>query len=206
MKPKPKLTQERIVAVSLEMIDTLGEKSFSMRKLATALNVDPMAVYHHHASKSALMHAVMQAMMEECKVPAPSGNWQTDVQDLCHGVRRLAQRHPGAFVIYETYRHRLPAEHRLHEAFHETLVNAGFSRRVAVQSVRVLLAYTEAFSVDEILGWLDPGDLAELTESLNKGPYPVLIDLIDEIGCPDADADFDFGLTLLIQGLEAQIS
>ena len=204
MKPRGKLTQARIVGTALEMLDTEGEKAFSMRKLATALNVDPMALYHHHANKSALLHAVMQAMMEQCDVPDPSGNWQQDIRDLCQGVRRLARKHPGAFRIYETYEHWVPAEHRLHEAFHATLLSAGFSPMATVRAVRVLLAYTEAFAVDEISGWLDPADRAELAQSLTQGPYPVLTSLLDAIGTTDADADFEFGLNVLIRGLEAE--
>jgi TetR/AcrR family tetracycline transcriptional repressor len=66
------------------------------------------------------------------------------------------------------------------------------------------LAYTEAFAVDEISGWLDPDDKADLAENLNQGTYPTLIKLIDEISFPDVDADFEFGLNVMISGLEAQ--
>lgn len=202
MNKRPKLEKDHIVKVALNMIDADGEKAFSMRKLATVLKVDPMAIYHHHKNKSALIHAVMQSMLEAFEVPEPSGTWQDDVRALCNGVRRLALRHPGAFCIYETYDPWLPAEHRLHEAFHATLIAAGFSPGIAVQSVRVLLTYTESFAVDEISGWLTIGDRAELAESLDQGSYPALVSLIDEIANSDADANFEFGLTVLIKGLE----
>ncbi len=205
MKPRGKLTQAGIVEVALQMLDENGEKKFSMRKLAMALNVDPMAIYHHHANKKALLNAVMQLMMEGCEVPELSGHWQRDVRDLCHCFRRLAQKHPGTFCIYETYEDDVPAEHRLHEAFHAALLSGGFSRLETVQAVRLLLAYTEGFAVDEISGWSDPDDRDELIESFNQGPYPTLISLIDEIGTTDADANFEFGLNILIRGLEGVI-
>lgn len=202
MKARGKLTQAHIVDVAMRMLDTGGEKAFSMRKLAITLHVDPMAIYHHHANKSALLQAVMQRMMEDCDVPEPSGNWRCDLRELCHGFRRLAQKHPGTFRIYETYDTRLPAEHRLHEAFHATLLAAGFTRLKTVQAVRLLLAYTEGFAVDEISGWFDPCDPAGLAKSLDLGPYPTLISLMEVIGTTDADADFEFGLNVLIGGLE----
>lgn len=203
MKPRGKLTQAQIVEVALKMIDEDGEKAFSMRKLALVLNVDPMAIYHHHANKSALIKAVLQLMMEDCEVPDPSGHWQRDVRNLCHCFRRVAQKHSGSFCIYETYDGDVPAEHRLHEAFHAALLTGGFSRLRTVQAVRLLLAFTEGFAVDEVSGWFDPDDHAALLKSLNQGPYPTLIDLMDEIRLTDADADFEFGLNTLISGLEA---
>jgi TetR/AcrR family tetracycline transcriptional repressor len=148
----------------------------------------------------------MEAMMYDYDIPDLSGTWQRDVRNLCASTRRLALKHPGAFSIYETYRHRVAAEHRLHEAFHSTLLAAGFPCRIAVQSIRVLLAYTEAFAVAEISGWLDSDDQSELLDSFGQGPYPTLINLGEEIACSDPNDDFEFGLNVLIRGLETHSS
>lgn len=205
MKSRGKLTRERIVQNALSLLDAEGKEAFSMRKLASKLSVDPMAVYYHFTNKSDLMHAVMQSMLEECEVPEPGVNWQQDVRNLCSILRQAARDHPGAFRVYETYDKWLPAEHRLHEAFLSTLRKAGFSPKSAVQAVRVLLAYTEAVAVDEISGWLDPENREVLAESLNTGSYPNLSDLIDEFTTVDPDAEFEFGLNILIGGLEKEI-
>ncbi len=93
----------------------------------------------------------------------------------------------------------------MHEAFYATLLNAGFSRRSTVQATRMFLAYTEVFAVDEINGWLDPEDRSTLEASLAHGVYPLSTDLIDEIVGLDADADFEFGLNVLLNGLEADL-
>ena len=206
MNQRPKLEKDLISKVALNLIDAGGEKAFSMRKLASVLRVDPMAVYYYHKNKSALVHAVLQSMLEEFEVPEPSGDWQTDIRALCYGMRRLALDHPGTFRIYETYDDWLPAEHRLHEAFHATLLAAGFSPHKTVRSVRLLLTYTESFAVDEISGWLSIGDPDELVDSLRQGAYPTLVRLMDELEDVDADANFDYGLTVLISGLEQQQS
>ena len=205
MPTRGKLTHDSIVQAAFSLLDDGGEKAFSMRKLATALNVDPMAIYHHHPSKSALIGAVLQAMMSECDLPEPSGNWQQDIRDLCQGLRHLAHKHPGTFRIYETFDDWLPAEHALHEAFHATLLNAGFAPQTTVRAMRLLLAYTEAFAVDEISGWFDPEDRTDLENSLKSGPYPATTSLLDEIVHSDTDAEFEFGLTVLLKGLGDQL-
>ena len=191
MPAKEKLSRERIICAAMEMLDEVGEKGFSMRKLAGALGVDPMAIYHHHTNKSALLQEVLQTMLLQCHLPEDCGNWRKDIRNLCNQVRELAQRHPGCFRLYEIYEEWLPAEHRLHEAFHRVLLTSGLPGPRVVQAVRLLLAYTEAFAVDEISGWLDPEDREDLAASLAEGPYPVMTDLINEIGHRDTDADFD---------------
>lgn len=205
MTKREKLSSAGIVTAAMTMIDLEGEKNFSMRKLAASLNVDPMAIYHHHANKGALMHAVMEALMAAFEAPKPTGEWRDDLTALCNALRALANRHPGSFRIYETYEDWVATEHRVQEAFHSTLLTAGFSRKSTVQATRLLLAYAEAFAVDEISGWLDPEDKAVLEESLAHGQHPTTTDLIDEIVKTDNDADFAFGLNVLLHGLEAEL-
>lgn len=209
MAKRGKLTRDQIVKVAMDMLDAEGEAGFSMRKLAARLKVDPMAIYHHHANRNALIVAVMQAFMDDCALPAPSGDWRADIRSLCQSLRALAKRHPGIFRLYETYDDWLPAENRVFEAFHATLLAAGFAKPVVVRGVRLLFAYTEAFAVDEISGWHDPldaADQAELLDMLTPDTHPTMIALIDEIGAVDADADFAFGLNVLIRGLDGELT
>lgn len=206
MPKREKLSGDGIVSAAMAMIDAEGEKAFSMRKLAATLEVDPMAIYHHHANKDALIHAVMQALLAEFTAPSPTGAWRRDLGDLCGELRALAHRHPGSFRIYELYEDWISAEHQVHEAFYVVLLKAEFSQRKTVQATRLLLSYTEAFAVDEIGGWLGPENRDELSESLSKGPYPNATDLIDEIIAPDVEADFVFGLNVILRGLEAEVA
>ena len=205
MAMRGKLTPDRIIETAMQMLDADGVDTFTMRKLAGALDVDPMAIYHYHKNKAALLNAVIQAMLGTCNVPEPSDEWTQDIRRLCAGIRDLANRHPGTFRIYETYDEWVPAEHRIHNAFHATLLRAGFCHTKAAQGVRVLLAYTESFAVDEVTGWLDAEDRSELEASLSQGNFPALKLLIDQFVTSNPDADFEFGLNVLIRGLEGEL-
>ncbi|MEO0328141.1 MAG: TetR/AcrR family transcriptional regulator [Pseudomonadota bacterium] len=205
MKNRGKLTPEQIVESALALLDEFGEADFSMRKLASLLNVDPMAIYYHFSNKAELLHRVMQEMMMQCEIPVLCNDWQKDILNLCNSLRKLAKSHPGSFQVYETYNHWLPAEHRLHEAFHLVLLKAGFSKVSTVRGAGVLLAYTEAHVIDEIAGWLVPRDRDELQVSLEAGEYPTLVSLVKEITSNDPEADFRFGLNLIIAGLETEL-
>ena len=198
------LSRQGIVEAAMGLLDREGEAGFSMRKLASELGVDPMALYHHHASRRALMQEVMKALMLSCPLPDPSGDWRADVRGLCQGLRALAHRHPGSFRAYVVFEDWVPAEHRLHEALYATLLAAGFPARDAVRAVRLLLSYTESFAVDELTGWLEPLGPRErhaLEASLAGGAFPAIAGLIETIASPDAEADFAFGLDVLLAGL-----
>ena len=83
------LTTGRIVAAALAMIDGGGVEALSMRKLASALGVDPMSIYHHVPNKQALLQGVYQQVLQELPIPrGVPGSGET-----------LRQDHEGARVL-----------------------------------------------------------------------------------------------------------
>ena len=191
----------------MRMLDADGEARFSMRRLAAEMGVDPMALYHYLPNRSALMCDVVDALVAECDLPPPCGTWQVQVRDLCHAFRRMAHRHPGAFPVYVMFQEWVPSEHRLNEALYAALSAGGFTSRATVRAARLLLAYAETFALDEITQWIVPyssDDRAKLAASLSAGDYPLTTTLIDHVTDIDPDAEFVFGLDVLIRGLEAE--
>jgi TetR/AcrR family tetracycline transcriptional repressor len=205
MSRRGTLTRQGIVEAAMATLDRGHERQFSMRGLAAELGVDPMALYHHHRNRHTLMQEVMVALMADCHVPRSEGDWRQDVRAICRGIRELAHRHPGTFRAYVIFEDWVPSEHRVHEALYAALLTAGFSKTSTVRAVRLLLSYAESFAVDEITGWLEPFNSHErddLARGLAGGAYPAITALLDTIATPDADAEFCFGLDVLIAGLE----
>lgn len=205
MSRRGTLTRQGIVEAAMAMLDAGDERGFSMRRLAAELGVDPMALYHHHRNRHALMQEVMLALLAACPIPQAAGDWREDVRALCHGIRTLAHRHPGSFRAYVVFEDWVQSEHRVHEALYATLLAGGFSEVATARAGRLLLSYAESFAVDEITGWIEPltaAERAEFAASLAGGDYPTVTALLGTIATPDADAEFAFGLDVLIAGLE----
>ena len=53
-----KITREAVLAAALEIIDRDGADALSMRRLARALDRDPMIIYRHAPGKNALLDGV----------------------------------------------------------------------------------------------------------------------------------------------------
>lgn len=56
---KETATSERIAEVSLRILETEGEDRVSMRRVAQAAGVTPMAIYHHFPNREALLDFIV---------------------------------------------------------------------------------------------------------------------------------------------------
>ena len=85
--PTLDLTPDRIVTVARGLISEHGLSDFSMRKLAAALDVNPMTIYLRFDNKDALLDAVARASLAEFKAPPADGTWSEQVWALAIGLR-----------------------------------------------------------------------------------------------------------------------
>jgi AcrR family transcriptional regulator len=58
-KASPEPTRDRIFAAARELFDAEGLAGLSMRRVASAVAITPMAIYRHYADKEALIDALM---------------------------------------------------------------------------------------------------------------------------------------------------
>ena len=206
MSKREKLSRDGIVQAAIALIEEEGEKAFTMRRLAGRLGVDPMAIYHHHKSKTALLDEMVQWLIESCDIPHSTDDWRQDIRNLCSSIRALAQKNPQLFGLYELYENWVPAEYQIHEAFLAALLRGGFSDEEAVWASRQLIAFVEAFAVDEVAGWMEPHDVEELKTDLADGPFPAMNQLLDKFAVRQPNEEFEFCLDVLLHGFEAQKS
>jgi AcrR family transcriptional regulator len=199
-----RLCKDHITLVALDMIDAQGAKAFSMRKLAAELGVDPMAIYYHHKSKNALLVAVVEKMLAAFETPETNSIWQDNLRLVSRGVRKIALTHPGAFLLFEGFDDWVPTEHRIRDAFYQILLDSGFSKLETVLSARVILTYVEGFAVDEVSGWFGKDELDSLYAHIERGPYKALLSVEDAMKQADITDSFEFGLDVIITGLERQ--
>jgi AcrR family transcriptional regulator len=89
------LTEDGIYATALRLIDADGVEALSMRRLAEALDANPMSLYHHVPNKDALLRGVVQRVSSQFRTPEPADlPWQDRLRQLALDFRALAHRHP----------------------------------------------------------------------------------------------------------------
>ena len=70
-----KITRDAVLAAALEIIDRDGTDALSMRRLARALNRDPMILYRHAPNKAALLNGVAEAVLAQLHVDSADPDW-----------------------------------------------------------------------------------------------------------------------------------
>jgi AcrR family transcriptional regulator len=100
------LDQMRILREAVNFIDQRGLQKLTMRRLGADLGVEAMALYRYVPGREQLLDGVVELVMDELYqdtmgMLAPR-NWPEYLQQMAHGVRRLALAHPRIFPLVAT--------------------------------------------------------------------------------------------------------
>ena len=133
------LTTERVVDAALRAADEGGIEAVSLRRLAGALEVTPMAIYRHVRNKSHLLDLMAERLLDQVDLtPVEAATWQDRLRGLLASFQAVAAAHPAAASLLSRP-FVSPAALRVSEALLATLHGAGFD---AGQSVRLLQVIT----------------------------------------------------------------
>jgi TetR/AcrR family transcriptional regulator, tetracycline repressor protein len=94
------LSSARISEAALDLVRRKGLESLSMRSLATALGVDPMAIYYYLPNKAALIANLHEVVLAELlHDPLTDGAWQEQLRDLLERFHTCALDTPQLFPV-----------------------------------------------------------------------------------------------------------
>jgi len=208
-EPRVPLSRQRALQVAVALADTGGIGSLTMRRLAQALGVEAMSLYHHVANKDDILDGMVDIVFGEIALPPATTDWKTAMQRRAHSARTALARHPWAISLMESRATPGPATLRHHDAVIGCLRHAGFSIEMTAHAYSVLDSYIYGFAHQEMNL---PFDTAEETKEVADailhqfpaGEYPHLVELATEhVLQPGYDHgdEFEFGLDLILDGL-----
>lgn len=198
-QPRAKrLTPATIAEAALRVGDRDGAKAMTMRRIATELGCDPMALYRHFPDRQALLDAVADLAMAHVPDPDPAANWDQRLRALITGIRGAALRHPG---IAPHVAARPPlAEHgqRVGAAMMTALRQAGLSPANAVRTSQALVTYTASALAMTVQAGTQDQRWHQVSDTLSAlpGTPPG-----DELPATGSAEQFEFGLSLLLAGI-----
>lgn len=206
------LTRQRALAAAVDLADRHGLAAVSMRKLAEALGVEAMSLYHHVPNKQHILDGMVEAVFAEIELPPDNLDWKPAMRRRAESVRAALTRHPWAISIMESRRSPGPATLRHHDAVIGCCRKAGFSIAMTAHAFSVLDSYIYGFVLQEVNLPFDSSDsmdemLSEIMPNLSAENYPHLVELTTgHILQPGYDhaMEFDYGLGLILDGLAAQ--
>jgi AcrR family transcriptional regulator len=207
--PITPLSRERVLHAALRLADEEGLEALSMRKLAQALGVKAMSLYNHVASKDDLLDGLVDLVVSEIEVPSLDTDWQIAMARRATSAHAVLLRHPWATQPLVSRVNVGPAMLRYIDATLGCLCAAGFSLEMADHVWNAIDSHIYGFTLQELNFPFEATEYAEAaTQGLALIPadqYPYLNQLTHSVieGRYDGLHDFEFGLKLILNGLEA---
>ena len=204
------LDRPRVVDAAVALADAGGLAALSMRRLADALRVEAMSLYHHVAGKEEVLDGMVDAVFAEIALPSPGQGWRAAMRDRARSARAALSRHPWAIGLLDSRPHPGPATLRHHDAVVGALRKAGFSVAMAAHAFSVIDSYLYGFTLQELsLPFRGREELEEVTGAIMRripaGEHPHLAELARELVMKPGYAyacEFEYGLELVLEGLE----
>lgn len=202
-----------MIEAARQVMDAEGLEAVTMRRIAREVGVEAMSLYHHVEDKEDILDGICERVMADFEFPELTDDWRENCRRGARAWRRLLQQHPNVMVLFAEQRGPIrsidsmrPTEFALN-----VLRSSGLSDRDTAQAFHAFGGYIQGFVMMElgsIVGGSDAAHVkahAELAAGLPDG-FATLQAVGPHFAACDPDQQFEFGLDLLIDGLEAKVS
>jgi AcrR family transcriptional regulator len=205
-----RLSKDLVVAEAVRLADHEGLLGLGMRRLARALDVGAMSLYHYVASRDELLDAMIDTVFAKIEPPSAEGDWQPAMRRWALSARQVLAAHPWAIALLDSRSTPGPAQLRHREAFTACLRRAGFTVLMATHANWLLDSYVLGFALQETALPFDTAD--QLTDTVEDVYLPQLppeeFPYLNESAAALAAAgyipaeEFTYGLDLILAALD----
>ncbi|MGC4105239.1 MAG: TetR/AcrR family transcriptional regulator [Thermomicrobiales bacterium] len=143
------LTRDRVLQAAIALADRDGLAALTMRSLAEALSVKPMAVYHHVAGKDEILDGIVDSVFGQIEQPIPGNPWRTEITRMAHSARTVLVQHSWVIALLESRPMPGPATLRHHDAVLGTFLGDGFSLASTAHAYALLDSFLYGYAVQE---------------------------------------------------------
>ena len=218
-QPRLPLSRERVLRAAITIADSSGIEALTMRRLAEELGAEAMSLYYYLANKEDLLDGIADAVVGEINdvvsaidVPSTGASWKTAVRRRILSAREVLLRHPWAPRVFETRTSTSPAVLLYYDGLLRLMRDGGFSYDLIHHALHALGSRALGFTQELLDPSADTSD-EETTAALEgmAGQIPHLVAMLMEVAHDDPDstlgwcddqAEFEFGLDLILDGLD----
>ena len=208
------LDRARVVHTALDLMDHVGLDGLTMRRLAEALGVTAGSLYRHVRDKDELLVLLADALSGQVPMLAEDVPWRDALRSMAAGYRRVLLAHRDAARLLAGTRPAGPRRLQHIETMLRVLVAAGFNGADAAWAAYHFNNLVTESVADEVrlgaaaaaAGTTRGELLARARAQLRALPpaaFPTLHRLADQVAADDPEAVLDYGVRLLIGGLDS---
>ena len=211
---RPVLTLDAIIEAGIDVLETDGVDSLSMRLVAARLATGPASLYAYVAGKEELLELIFDELVSRVPVPAPDPDrWQQQLTGYMTDLRAMLRTN-SQVALAGLGRIPLSAKGLASAESVLSLLNAaGLKPRVVALGVDLLAQFVIAGVFEDSLyerkglpdGQMEDyvREIREFYAALPVDRYPVMAMMAEELTGADGEERFRFGVDVLIAGLVA---
>ena len=211
------LSLDKVVAAAVEIADAEGLDAVSMARVAGALGFTTMSLYRHVRSKEELLVLMMDRVMT-LPPAAPYEGWRAGLEGWAWDLMRLVRAHPWVLYVRISPPPATPSSVTLMERGLAPLAETPLAEDQKAQLILTLNGYV--FWQARLETELAPGSGDPATDplvayvtvmrTLVDDRWPAVKRAVDAGIFEDEedtrDADFEFGLARILDGVEMMLS
>jgi AcrR family transcriptional regulator len=202
------LTRPQVLDAAVDLADREGIDAVSMRRLGQELGIEAMSLYTHIRGKEDLLDAMVDVVVAEIPVDTAGPDWRTTLRRQILDARAVMLRHRWAARIIETRSAPGLATLGYMEAATGVIRDGGFSVDLTHHAMHVLGSRILGFNQDLYDDSGTPDEAAAAFAAQLATAYPNIAAIAGAAshegglgGCDD-DYEFEFGLDIILDGLE----
>jgi TetR/AcrR family transcriptional regulator, tetracycline repressor protein len=135
---------------ALDLLDEVGLDGLTTRRLALELGVQGPALYHHFKNKSELLgHMATAILRESLDATRSRGDWRRWLSDHALATRATLLRYRDSARILAASAPTEAMKWEIMPAITQPLLDAGFRRIEANETVSLIAAFTLGFVINE---------------------------------------------------------
>jgi len=193
----------------MALADERGIEAVTMRELGRELGVEAASLYNHVTGKDDLLDGMADHAVAEIEVPRDDVAWKEAMRLRALSAREVFARHSWAAALHDSRNRTGATSLSYMDGVLGVLIRAGFPPVAAAQAFLAVDSYIYGFErrwssmkVQENATGTEAA--REVMAAIPEGAYPnaLLVAAAFTTAPFDQDAAFDFGLGLILDGLE----
>lgn len=200
------LTRERVLRAAVAVADEAGIDALTMRRLGQELHVEAMSLYTHVANKDDILDGMTDLVLGDIEVPPTGTHWRVAMRERAISAHELLLKHPWAALLIMSRFNIGIGMTRYLDATLGRLREGGFTIEGALDAWHTLDSHIYGFTLQE-LGLPFEADeapqvSADVLGQFDAESYPHVVEVITHVMSSGRVEDFEFGLDLILDGLE----
>ncbi len=199
-----------MLAAAIALVDEAGLAALTMRELGQRLGVEAMSLYNHVSNKDDILDGIVDLVVSEIDLPSDTADWKEAMRRRATSAQSVFTRHPWASGLIDSRQSSGPARLRYFDWVLGTLRRAGFSLETSARAFSILDSYVYGFGRQQLNlaagGDVAPEEMAAaFRQAIPPDEYPYLTEMVVDYAITsgnDVEADFRFGIDLILDGLE----